>query len=90
MICRIGPFVTGAIQSVTGEFRAGFWFPLALFIVGGALLMTVDVNKGKDEAIRYKRDRDARHALLSSIPPIMVTRGSGSSHNGSAQQLKEL
>ncbi|KAF9962152.1 Autophagy protein 22 [Mortierella alpina] len=86
----IGPFVTGAIQSVTGEFRAGFWFPLALFITGGALLMTVDVNKGKDEAIRYKRDQHARHALMSSIPPIMVTRGSGSSHNGSAQHLKEL
>ncbi|KAF9941505.1 hypothetical protein BGZ67_004785 [Mortierella alpina] len=86
----IGPFVTGAIQSATGEFRAGFWFPLALFVVGGLLMMTVDVNKGKDEAIRYKRDQRAKLALLSSIPPIMVTRGSGSIHNDSAQDLKEL
>ncbi|KAF9275397.1 Autophagy protein 22, partial [Mortierella alpina] len=86
----IGPFVTGAIQSVTGEFRAGFWFPLALFIVGGAILMTVDMNKGKDEAIRYKRNQHAKHAMMSSIPPITVTRESGSLHNDSAQDLKEL
>ncbi|KAF9959436.1 Autophagy protein 22 [Mortierella alpina] len=86
----IGPFVTGAIQSVTGEFRAGFWFPLALFAAGGALLMTVDMDKGKDEAIRYKRNERAKHALLSSIPPILVTRESASLHNDSAQDLKEL
>ncbi|KAF9998871.1 Autophagy protein 22 [Modicella reniformis] len=57
----IGPFVTGAIESVTGEFRAGFWFPLALFAAGGVLLLTVDMNKGKDEAIMYKNNRRARH-----------------------------
>ncbi|KAF9575607.1 Autophagy protein 22 [Mortierella alpina] len=86
----IGPFVTGAIQSATGEFRAGFWFPLALFAVGGALLMTVDVNRGKDEAILYKRHQRAKRALLASIPPIMVTRESGSIHNNSAQDFNEL
>ncbi|KAF9186227.1 Autophagy protein 22 [Haplosporangium sp. Z 767] len=69
----IGPFVTGAIQSITGDFRTGFWFPLALFAAGAALLLTVDMNKGKDEAIRYKMNQQARHRLLSSIPPITIT-----------------
>jgi hypothetical protein len=58
---RIGPFVTGAIESQTGEFRAGFWFPLALFAAGGALLLTVDMDKGKDEAIAYRDGQRARH-----------------------------
>ncbi|KAK3815324.1 MAG: autophagy-related protein 22-like protein [Benniella sp.] len=57
----IGPFVTGAIESQTGEFRAGFWFPLALFAAGGALLLTVDMNKGKDEAIAYRDGHRAKH-----------------------------
>ncbi|KAG0377078.1 Autophagy protein 22 [Mortierella sp. AD032] len=69
----IGPFATGAIQALTGEFRPGFWFPLSLFIVGGALLFTVDMNKGKDEAARYRADQEAKRRLLASIPPITIT-----------------
>ncbi|KAF9920890.1 Autophagy protein 22 [Linnemannia zychae] len=69
----IGPFATGAIQAMTGEFRPGFWFPLALFIVGGALLFTIDMNKGKDEATRYRADQEAKRRLLASIPPITIT-----------------
>ncbi|KAF9906569.1 Autophagy protein 22, partial [Lobosporangium transversale] len=60
----IGPFVTGAIESATGEFRTGFWFPLALFAVGAALLLSLDVDKGKDEAISYKQQH-ASHQLFS-------------------------
>ncbi len=70
---RIGPFATGAIQALTGEFRPGFWFPLALFVVGRALLFTVDMNKGKDEAARYTAGQEAKRRLLASIPPITIT-----------------
>lgn len=69
----IGPFATGAIQALTGEFRPGFWFPLALLVVGGVLLFTVDMNKGKDEAARYTADQEAKRRLLASIPPITIT-----------------
>ncbi|KAF9582680.1 hypothetical protein BGW38_010891 [Lunasporangiospora selenospora] len=69
----IGPLVTGVIQSVTGEFRIGFWFPLALFVFGGIVFITVDVDKGKDEAIRFKKEELAKHRLLASIPPITIT-----------------
>ncbi|KAG0216536.1 hypothetical protein BGX28_000050 [Mortierella sp. GBA30] len=70
----IGPFVTGAIQSLTGDFRVGFWFPLALFAAGGLLLLTVDMNKGKDEAIQYKRKQEAKNLLVTSNPPITHQR----------------
>ncbi|KAG0228957.1 Autophagy protein 22 [Mortierella sp. GBA43] len=76
----IGPFITGAIESVTGEFRAGFWFPIALFVAGGMLLLTVNVNKGKDEAIAYKNGQRSRHLLLAAIPPITVTTTGDGSH----------
>ncbi|KAF9114907.1 Autophagy protein 22 [Mortierella sp. AM989] len=69
----IGPFVTGAIQSITGEFRTGFWFPLALFAVGAVLLVTVDMNKGKDEAIVYAKSQEAKRKLLLSIPSVTIT-----------------
>ncbi|GJJ79119.1 MFS transporter, UMF1 family [Entomortierella parvispora] len=69
----IGPFVTGAIQSLTGEYRPGFFFPLALFLVGGLLLLSVDMDKGKDEASQYKADQQAKARLLASVPPITIT-----------------
>jgi hypothetical protein len=65
---------------VTGEFRSGFWFPIALFAAGGMLLLTVNVNKGKDEAIAYKNGQRSRHLLLASIPPITVTATGSGSH----------
>ncbi|KAI7818947.1 autophagy-related protein 22-like protein [Gamsiella multidivaricata] len=68
----IGPFVTGAIQSATGEFRTGFWFPLALFAAGGALLLTVDMDRGKDEAIAYKARQRAKQQQMVSIPPLII------------------
>jgi len=73
IIFRIGPFVTGAIQSLTGEYRPGFFFPLALFLVGGLLLLSVDMDKGKDEASQYKADQQAKKRLMASIPPITIT-----------------
>ncbi|KAF9173056.1 hypothetical protein BGX20_004203 [Mortierella sp. AD010] len=69
----IGPFVTGAIQSITGEFRTGFWFPLALFVVGAVLLITVDVNKGKDEAIAYVKSEETKRQLSLPIPSVTIT-----------------
>ncbi|KAF9399673.1 Autophagy protein 22, partial [Podila epigama] len=75
----IGPFVTGAIQSITGEFRIGFWFPLALFVAGGLMLLTVDMDKGKDEAIKFKEEEEAARRLKASIPPITITQARDSS-----------
>ncbi|KAG0022259.1 Autophagy protein 22 [Entomortierella chlamydospora] len=69
----IGPFVTGAIQSITGEFRTGFWFPLALFAVGAVLLITVDMNKGKDEAIAYVKSEETKRQLTLPIPSVTIT-----------------
>ncbi|KAG0343534.1 hypothetical protein BG004_005227 [Podila humilis] len=75
----IGPFVTGAIQSLTGEFRIGFWFPLALFAFGGAILLTVDMEKGKNEAAKYKQEEEDEARFRTSIPPITVTHARDSS-----------
>ena len=86
---RIGPFATGAIQALTGEFRTGFWFPLSLLIVGGGLLYTIDMNKGKDEAMRYRADQEAKRRLLASIPPITITHA-GESPFMSRSVLLEL
>lgn len=79
--CRIGPFVTGAIQSATGDFRIGFWFPLALMAAGGAVLMMVDMDKGKDEAIRFKQEEEAEALFRASIPPITVTSARDSTYS---------
>ncbi|KAG0087591.1 Autophagy protein 22 [Podila epicladia] len=77
----IGPFVTGAIQSATGEFRIGFWFPLALMAAGGAVLLMVDMDKGKDEAIRFKQEEEAEALFRASIPPITVTSARDSTYS---------
>ncbi|KAF8929992.1 Autophagy protein 22 [Dissophora ornata] len=86
----IGPFVTGAIQQVTGEFRTGFWFPLGLFVVGGALLLTVDMDKGKDEAIVYKQNQKTKNQLMSSIPPITITPAGENNRHSSSKTLAWL
>ncbi|KAI1319458.1 Autophagy protein 22 [Mortierella claussenii] len=69
----IGPFITGAIQSITGEFRTGFWFPLALFAAGAVLLLTVNMDKGKDEAITYKQREQDKRQWLASVPTVTIT-----------------
>jgi UMF1 family MFS transporter len=68
---------------VTGDFRIGFWFPLALFAAGGAVLLMVDMDKGKDEAIRFKQEEEVEALFHASIPPITVTsvRDSTCSYN---------
>ncbi|KFH66836.1 hypothetical protein MVEG_07361 [Podila verticillata NRRL 6337] len=83
----IGPFVTGAIQSVTGDFRIGFWFPLALMAAGGAVLLMVDMEKGKDEAIRYRQEEEAEACFRASIPPITVTQARDSTYSHNRQDL---
>lgn len=87
ILFRIGPFVTGAIQSVTGDFRIGFWFPLALMAAGGAVLLMVDMDKGKDEAIRYKQEEEAEALFHASIPPITVTQARDSTYSHSRQDM---
>ena len=82
IVFRTGPFATGAIQSLTGEYRPGFFSPWALFLVGGLLPLSVDMNKDNDEASQYKADQQAKNRLMASTPPtaITVARDSVSRH----------
>ncbi|KAF8978510.1 Autophagy protein 22 [Haplosporangium bisporale] len=57
----MGPFVTGAIYTWTGDYRKAFWFPVALMAVGVLILSTVDMDKGKDEARNFAADKKARY-----------------------------
>ncbi|KAF9306950.1 Autophagy protein 22 [Mortierella antarctica] len=57
----MGPFVTGAIYTWTGDYRKAFWFPVALMVVGVLILSTVDKDKGKDEAKNFTADKKARY-----------------------------
>ncbi|KAG0369833.1 Autophagy protein 22 [Gamsiella multidivaricata] len=53
----LGPLVTGAIFTATGDYRKAFWFPLGLIALGVAILLTVDVDLGKDQAQQFARDK---------------------------------
>lgn len=57
----MGPFVTGAIYTWTGDYRKAFWFPVALMAVGVLILSTVDMDKGKDEARNFAAGKRARY-----------------------------
>ncbi|KAG0092115.1 Autophagy protein 22 [Podila epicladia] len=57
----MGPFVTGAIYTWTGDYRKAFWFPVALMAVGVLILSTVNMDKGKDEARDFAADKKARY-----------------------------
>lgn len=62
----MGPFVTGAIFTVTGDYRVAFWFPLALIVLGVLLLFRVDMKQGKDQARAFaaaKRERLSQKQL---------------------------
>ncbi|KAF9931848.1 Autophagy protein 22 [Linnemannia zychae] len=54
----VGPFVTGAIFTVTDDYRRTYWFPLALVVAGMAILLTIDMDRGKDQAQKYAQERD--------------------------------
>ncbi|KAG0294397.1 Autophagy protein 22 [Linnemannia gamsii] len=55
----VGPFIAGAIFSATGDYRRAFWFPLALAVVGTGILWMIDMDRGKDQAQKFARERDA-------------------------------
>ncbi|KAF9322302.1 Autophagy protein 22 [Podila horticola] len=57
----MGPFVTGAIYTWTGDYRKAFWFPAALMAVGVLILSTVNMDKGKDEARNFAAEKKARY-----------------------------
>ncbi|GJJ72775.1 MFS transporter, UMF1 family [Entomortierella parvispora] len=61
----LGPVVTGAIYTATHEYRTAFWFPLGLILLGGLVLLSVDVNKGKDEARTFARDKREKYSLAA-------------------------
>ncbi|KAF9084647.1 Autophagy protein 22 [Mortierella sp. AD031] len=54
----VGPFITGAIFTVTGEYRRAFWFPLALVVVGAGILLLINMDRGKDQAQKFAREKD--------------------------------
>ena len=56
----MGPFITGAIFTATGDYRTAFWFPLALIIVGVLLLLRVDMRQGKDQARAFAKAKRER------------------------------
>ncbi|OAQ33693.1 hypothetical protein K457DRAFT_122162 [Linnemannia elongata AG-77] len=64
----MGPFITGAIFSLTGDYRRAFWFPLALILVGVLMLSRVDMNKGKDQARNFAQAKEHRLAT-TTYPP---------------------
>lgn len=57
--------VTGAIYTATHEYRKAFWFPLGLILLGVLVLLNVDVNKGKDEARKFARDKREKYSLAA-------------------------
>ncbi|KAF9429966.1 Autophagy protein 22 [Podila epigama] len=56
----VGPFVTGWIYTMTGDYRHAFWFPMALVILGVLILCSVNMDKGKDEARRFADEKETR------------------------------
>ncbi|KAF9356710.1 Autophagy protein 22 [Mortierella sp. AD094] len=60
----LGPFVTGLIYTATHDYRKAFWFPLGLIVLGVVILLSVDVDLGKDQARQFAKDkREARQQL---------------------------
>ncbi|KAG0271144.1 Autophagy protein 22 [Linnemannia exigua] len=55
----VGPFISGAIFSVTGDYRRAFWFPLVLTVLGTAILGMINMDRGKDQAQQFAREKDA-------------------------------
>ncbi|KAF8921725.1 Autophagy protein 22, partial [Dissophora ornata] len=53
----MGPFITGAIFTATGSYRASFWFPLGLIVAGALLLTRVDMDKGKEQAKQFATEK---------------------------------
>jgi len=54
---------------------------------GGVVLLMVDMDKGKDEAIRYKQEEEAEAFFHASIPPITVTQARDSTHSHSQDMI---
>jgi UMF1 family MFS transporter len=46
-----GPFLFGLVGALTGSVRLGILAVLAFFVIGILLLMTVDLAKGRREAL---------------------------------------
>ncbi|KAG0232986.1 Autophagy protein 22 [Mortierella sp. GBA43] len=61
----IGPLVTGAIFTVTNDYRSAFWFPLALIVAGAGVLLSVDVDLGKEQARQFAREKRERQLMLT-------------------------
>ncbi|GJJ79115.1 MFS transporter, UMF1 family [Entomortierella parvispora] len=62
----MGPFITGAIFTANGDYRAAFWFPLGLIVIGVIILANVDMKQGKDQAQAFARAKRERLLLESS------------------------
>ncbi|KAG0258422.1 Autophagy protein 22 [Mortierella polycephala] len=60
----LGPLVTGAIYTVTNDYRRAFWFPLGLIVLGMWILLNVDVNLGKDQAREFVKDKRKSQGVM--------------------------
>ncbi|CAG8475853.1 8200_t:CDS:2 [Dentiscutata erythropus] len=49
----LGPLVTGLISDTTHDLRYSYWFLLVMMTIPIAIIFTVDVQKGKDDAENF-------------------------------------
>ena len=61
-----GPLIFAAVDIATGSARLSILFLTAFFIIGGALLSAVDVDKARDSKVRWRIDESA--PLLQQQP----------------------
>ena len=62
-----GPLIFAAVDIATGSARLSILFLTAFFIIGGALLSAVDVDKARDSKVRWRLDASA--PLPQQQPP---------------------
>ena len=60
----LGPLVTGAITNSTHNARSGFWFLVFSLMIPFVIFLTLDVKKGKDEAVDFaEREKGKKDAV---------------------------
>ncbi|CAG8748578.1 21281_t:CDS:2 [Gigaspora margarita] len=65
----LGPLVTGLISNATHDLRYTYWFLLVMMTVPIAIIYTVDVQKGKDDAESFVKKE---YEILGQKKPSVV------------------
>ena len=63
----IGPFVVGLIADTTGNIRYGYIFLLIMLALPIPVLMRVQIERGKDEARIWAKERKATERRLEDV-----------------------